>query len=108
MAGQSTNGWAICEGVAKEQDPIFSFPIQPPSLEFRYPELDFRPDFAIQDIGFDPVPLMECFPTDPLYSSLDIIPSPAVIQGDQFLYLFFSFRLYCVFPLNITVSFHFI
>ncbi|XP_034672872.1 protein RKD1-like [Vitis riparia] len=83
MAGQSLNGWAMREAVAKEEDPIFSFPMQPPSHEFSgYSELDFRPDFGIQDIGLDAVPLMESFPTDPLYSPLDIIPSPAVIQED--------------------------
>lgn len=36
MAGQLLNGWAMREAVAKEEDPIFSFPMQPPSHEFRY------------------------------------------------------------------------
>ncbi|KAK9278452.1 hypothetical protein L1049_028017 [Liquidambar formosana] len=45
-----------------------------------YSALDWPYELPIQESLFDAVPLLESFPTDPLYASLDLVPNPSVIQ----------------------------
>ncbi|XP_059639475.1 protein RKD1-like [Cornus florida] len=71
--------------MAKEEDEeVFSFPTQLSPLDFSgCSALNWQYDLAIQETAFDALPLMESFPTDPLYSSLDLVPTPNInIQED--------------------------
>ncbi|XP_061346635.1 protein RKD2-like [Gastrolobium bilobum] len=47
-----------------------------------YPALDWSNEFPIQDGYLDAVPLMECYPLDPLYETLAIEPTPSVQVQD--------------------------
>ncbi|TKY55088.1 RKD1 protein [Spatholobus suberectus] len=47
-----------------------------------YPALDWPHDFPIQDHYLDAVPLMEYYPSDPLYETLAIEPTPSVRDYD--------------------------
>nr|KYP55542.1 hypothetical protein KK1_001754 [Cajanus cajan] len=47
-----------------------------------YPALDWAHDFPIQDYYFDAVPLMDYYPSDPLYETLSIEPTPTVQDYD--------------------------
>ncbi|KAK6920874.1 RWP-RK domain [Dillenia turbinata] len=45
---------------------------------------DWKYNLPLQESNFDPVPLIESFPTDPSYSSLDLISIPSAISDDVF------------------------
>ncbi|XP_057514986.1 protein RKD2 [Actinidia eriantha] len=69
----------MCEAKSKQEDheEAFTFPNQLPSLDFRS-----LYDVPTQETVFDALPLMGSFPTDPLYTSLDLVPIPSAVQED--------------------------
>ncbi|KAA8542437.1 hypothetical protein F0562_023427 [Nyssa sinensis] len=85
MRSQSLKAWSRYE-VMDHGDEVFSFPSQLPPLDFSTgcSALDWQYDFPLQEAALDALPLMadQCFATDPLDSSIDIVPSPFVIQED--------------------------
>ncbi|GFZ03592.1 pentatricopeptide repeat (PPR) superfamily protein [Actinidia rufa] len=81
MGNQYLKEWCrMCEVKSKQEDheEAFTFPNQLPSLDFRS-----LYDVSTQEAVFDALPLMGSFPTDPLYTSLDLVPIPSAVQGDH-------------------------
>lgn len=78
--------WARYEVMAKQGDEeTFTFPTQLlPPLDFSgYSALDCQYDhLSMQESVVDALPLMGIYPTHPLCSTLDLVPSPSAIQED--------------------------
>ncbi|XP_040988953.1 protein RKD1-like [Juglans microcarpa x Juglans regia] len=85
MGSQTQNGlWPTHEMGYRDDDP-YLFPSQMPSLDLSwYSPMDWQYELPIQESFMDAIPLMESFPTDTRFASLDLEPAISVMQDDVF------------------------
>ena len=59
-----------------------------------YPSLDWPYDFPIQDYYIDAVPLMDYYPSDPLYETLTLATTEPTQSVQGLLYILLLYALY--------------
>ncbi|KAJ9567310.1 hypothetical protein OSB04_003276 [Centaurea solstitialis] len=85
--------WSFHEVNSAKEEDVFSFPHPMPPLEFGFPEVGYNgfdllpmPLEEEPQNGFESFTLMDIFSKDPLYSTLDIVPSQQYFLPDPVTY----------------------
>ncbi|RDX72001.1 Protein RKD1, partial [Mucuna pruriens] len=85
MESQPLMGWSSYYQIDEKPFPFTCQFSYSENGEVLYPALDYWPhDFSIQDGYLDVVPLMEYYPSDPLYETLAIEPTPSMQDYDYY------------------------